>query len=449
MDLKVGGIYALERIAHDSRVDRLAIREILAAYVRGHSRWLPDKAQVVSPDRKLSDLPPLRTRTDDVQMALTVLARKSLFGPQLDHGETAGQLDPRNTGGDDSIEPERIILAEVDLRGAYLRDAALGRVDFTNAHLERADLIRADLQDARLSGVHLRQAILTNANLSRAYVVGGKLQGVHLESARLNQSQLMNADLPRSPYDKCRPDGSELKECRPPGANMTSCNLKNCDLRCAWSLRSIWLGAGTTGYCCCGAAFGGVGIMGFDDNLELPAFQIETAALRVTEENASSDGIISEDQPFSVTMEFELPKSISPSSRYTVDYFYESLGAGPEGTLASVTGQLDPNMHQYGGPDTTVHVEAGTLFKGIYRLTCEVNISGRLWDTPRGQLSRSSRSSCCSHWQGMLLGSRSIGRFDPAYAYRSRRRHGLVECTAGRIPTPRLQRAGGLMAKLA
>lgn len=41
LDVRLGGIYALERIARDSSADRAAIGEVLTAFVRSHAPWPP------------------------------------------------------------------------------------------------------------------------------------------------------------------------------------------------------------------------------------------------------------------------------------------------------------------------------------------------------------------------------------------------------------------------
>lgn len=44
LDVRLGGIYALERLASESHDDYAAIVEILSAYVREHARW-PSRAR--------------------------------------------------------------------------------------------------------------------------------------------------------------------------------------------------------------------------------------------------------------------------------------------------------------------------------------------------------------------------------------------------------------------
>jgi hypothetical protein len=69
VDVRLGGIYALERLMHDSPKDQPTVVEVLSAYIRTHAptqTGTPRKSQ-----------PPRRTLARlevDVQAALTVLA---------------------------------------------------------------------------------------------------------------------------------------------------------------------------------------------------------------------------------------------------------------------------------------------------------------------------------------------------------------------------------------
>jgi hypothetical protein len=53
LDVRIGGIYALERIAHDSPRDHPAVLEVLAAFVREHShgQWPPKEPGAETPGR--------------------------------------------------------------------------------------------------------------------------------------------------------------------------------------------------------------------------------------------------------------------------------------------------------------------------------------------------------------------------------------------------------------
>jgi hypothetical protein len=77
LDVRLGGIYALDRIAKDSPDDRSTVYEVLTAFVRGHAPWPPLPSSPYGKDASIGDVPLLRTRTPDVQAALTVLGRRN------------------------------------------------------------------------------------------------------------------------------------------------------------------------------------------------------------------------------------------------------------------------------------------------------------------------------------------------------------------------------------
>jgi hypothetical protein len=59
LDVRLGGIYALERIANDSADDRTTIAEVLTAFVRGHAPWPPKLAGQYLAEAPIEQVPPL------------------------------------------------------------------------------------------------------------------------------------------------------------------------------------------------------------------------------------------------------------------------------------------------------------------------------------------------------------------------------------------------------
>jgi len=68
--VRLGGIYALERITRDSPRDRRPIVEVLSALVRERARW--------SGDESLSKRTRLQSPDIDIQAILTVLGRREV-----------------------------------------------------------------------------------------------------------------------------------------------------------------------------------------------------------------------------------------------------------------------------------------------------------------------------------------------------------------------------------
>ncbi len=140
LDIRLGGIYALERVATDSTRDHQAIYEVLCAFAREHS----------PPPQKPTAAPPAGSPTSlatDVQAALTVIA----------HRDVRYDAHPVN------LHQARI--AGADLAGAKLGGADLIGAKLAGADLTDADLWGADLTRADLWGVNLTRADLTRANL--------------------------------------------------------------------------------------------------------------------------------------------------------------------------------------------------------------------------------------------------------------------------------------------
>ncbi len=62
----------------------------------------------------------------------------------------------------------------------------------------------------------------------------------------------------------------------------------------------------------------------------------------------------------------------SPLNAFRVEYMFESMGSGPEGTLGAVNIKADHTKTDYDAADTTLHVGGGTLPAGVYRMVTVV-----------------------------------------------------------------------------
>ena len=248
LDVRIGGIYALERVARDSARDHPTVMEVLTAFVREHSR---EAWPLPADDEPGADAPSRATRPD-VQAAVTVvgrrdakhdnpgrpidLARADLSLADLDGADLSGA---RLTGADltfarlSGADLSGAILAHADLTGARLSGAdltfaRLSGADLTDARLTGArltgayflatTLIRADLSDAVLTSANLKGVNLNRADLTRANLDGAHLTGAHLSGADLSLAALDGADL----------SGADLS-----GADLSRADLTRADLDCA------------------------------------------------------------------------------------------------------------------------------------------------------------------------------------------------------------------------
>ena len=202
LDVRLGGIYALERIAQDSVRDRAPIGDVLAAYVREHTRERDNRPAFESP-------------STDVQAALTVLARRP-YEPSY---------PPANLG---RAVMTRALLNNANLRGALLPYAELTKADITHSHLERSNLARSTLIEADFRGANLDYADLTGANLSGANLDGASLIGAKLRSANLTGSSFQNANLTEGNLQSADLTGANLL-----GADLSRSNLTRANFQLA------------------------------------------------------------------------------------------------------------------------------------------------------------------------------------------------------------------------
>ena len=251
LDVRIGGIYALERVARDSARDHSVVMEVFTAFIREHSRdeW---------PGGRERD----RSTRADVQAAVTAVGRRNaerdilpvnLAGADLSGADLSGAdlVGARLTGAtlararfSTDINSAGIadVFAVADLSGADLRDADLrgarlpranlygvlgdpnlagadlteaklsanlSNADFTRAWLTDADLSGAMLFKAVFTGADLQRANLAEANLTEAILADANLAGADLSGAQLSGVQLSGANLTgvRWPEDTPVPEG--------------------------------------------------------------------------------------------------------------------------------------------------------------------------------------------------------------------------------------------------
>ncbi len=131
VEVRLGALYALERIAQDSIRDHMQIIEMLCAYVRHNS-----------PLKNTTDeSKPLR---EDIQAALSIIGRRETW--------PNGKRRIKNEKAQDKY----LDLSNCDLHGANLNGANLSDVTLDGANLNNAILSNADLTRSRISNITVK-----------------------------------------------------------------------------------------------------------------------------------------------------------------------------------------------------------------------------------------------------------------------------------------------------
>ena len=217
LEIRLGGIYLLERITKDSEKDYPVIIEVLTAFIRRQAARLNSGSEYIKAEQELTRaelLPPHQ----DVQSALTVVERinKERRKKQLDVQEL--NLCGANLNCADLVDADLIAakLRGVDLIYAFLREARLNHAD-----LFGADLSEADLREAKLINTKLHGAVLSYADLRRA-----KLNWTEMdEDTMLCEAKLEYADLSRAKLCKVKLISTNLSHADLSHADFTGADL--------------------------------------------------------------------------------------------------------------------------------------------------------------------------------------------------------------------------------
>lgn len=197
LETRLGGIYALERLAKDSPRDQPTIVQVLSAFVRANLPQTTDPQGCPAPAKPGPNGIQHRLRLD-LQAALTVLGR-------------------RNHADDDGVV--------VDLTYSCLNGIHLIGATIEGANLEGANLIDADLSGTVLRNANLTQVNLGGADLGGVEFRGANLRGADLPNAYLRNADLDGADLRNANLGDTHLEGAEL------GANLAGANLRNARLQ--------------------------------------------------------------------------------------------------------------------------------------------------------------------------------------------------------------------------
>ena len=247
LEVRIGSIYALERIAKENKDYHVQVMEILCAYVRENAPASEAKEWPELEMRESEEDGPLeadfegrmdafRSASDalketvkprsDIQTALTVIGRRSAEQRQWEAEADGGKAGdafvfdepcPEYSGDENApLGPEwqtfeaavkawkerlrayegyRLDLRGTNLQGADLAGLALAGARLDAAQMQGAGLRRAKMQGADLEGAKMQQAYLSGAQMQGAGLIGAKMQGAGLGRAQMQGANLRGAQM--------------------------------------------------------------------------------------------------------------------------------------------------------------------------------------------------------------------------------------------------------------
>jgi uncharacterized protein YjbI with pentapeptide repeats len=247
LEIRLGGIYALERISKESDEDYWPIMEILTAYIRKSSHVV----DVQNEKNMAGEALEVRNLPLDIEAIITVIRRRNKY---YGNGEsTSLNLKEANL--------QKANFREAKLQKADLREAKLQKADFRGAWLEWAWLDGADLEEAYIStiikpqpnnrlpihisahlkGAHFKRAHLKGTDLTWADLKWARLEGADLEGADLRSADLDEANLKGANLEGADLEGADLRSADLDEANLKGANLKGADLEGAYLNETLGL----------------------------------------------------------------------------------------------------------------------------------------------------------------------------------------------------------------
>jgi uncharacterized protein YjbI with pentapeptide repeats len=277
MEVRIGSIYALARIARENLSFHVQIMQILCAYIRENSPAskaksfdlpeMPNEAEVPTAAwedwratllQYIHDFKPTLKRRTDIQAAVEVLGRRT----QEQRNREAGWPDPNADGdyvfdkpypvppeypAEYTIEAHKSWSKEfqvfrtkaiseisayrayggyrLDLGSTNLQSYDLGELDLRGATLNGAKIQCANFRDARFQGANLERAQMQSTIFWRAEMQGADFEGTQMQGAVLTGAQMQGATLERAQMQ-----GASLARAQTQGADFVMARMQGADL---------------------------------------------------------------------------------------------------------------------------------------------------------------------------------------------------------------------------
>jgi uncharacterized protein YjbI with pentapeptide repeats len=215
IELRLGGLYSLERLLAESITDQKAIIETLCAYIRDNSPLEISESGAEAQKLFRGEHPPAATRRADVQAALTIIGRRTEYIRAREAAEH-WRLDLRSTnliGYDfshlnfDRADFNSSFLNASNLIGGSFewcsfRRVFLGSADLSDTSFRHSTFDACDVTKSKLASTDFRDATLISVDLRNANVTSIDVRATNLDEAF---SSFLDYALERARADKITP----------------------------------------------------------------------------------------------------------------------------------------------------------------------------------------------------------------------------------------------------
>lgn len=193
--IKLGGIYALERLTKDSPADKRTIIEVLCAFIRSTTptkQMRPSQhAALIVVTRSSGELDLDRADLSDVTLSKPIFRTSSLSRTNFSYAALLFADFKQCVA--DSAKFEHASAQKALFDGSSLHQTCFDHADLNGASFIGCELTKARFVNAELIGANLSRVIMKRAILNDAMIDGVCFDGADLSGAVLNATTVINS----------------------------------------------------------------------------------------------------------------------------------------------------------------------------------------------------------------------------------------------------------------
>ena len=231
IEVRLGALYALERISQDSARDHVTVMETICAYITQNG--------------SCRDLPPLLPRFPNYNLSKTVRHFKIQENSLEFLFKFESELKEIHRRVESPRKDIEVAFHIIGRRSAFRRDRErleakskfmkFNRIDFRGFEISNLDISDMEFQRSYFDGVEFRNASLETNAFFNCHFDGSRFAGVKMKSTSFFNCELRNSDLRgvnfvQNNFFNCNLDGSTMSGCTLSGKMIISQNFCNVNL---------------------------------------------------------------------------------------------------------------------------------------------------------------------------------------------------------------------------
>lgn len=238
LEVRIGAIYALERISEDSARDRINVSKIITEYLRRHSIEYDERSRTRSDvEAAFQALSPISkklmiTNHEDISYILDLNSCR-IIGANVSQS-TLFSSDFRNSRLSSASLSNSIIVKcrffKAEIKDTQLEDSKFDRVNFSQSKIEESCLDRTHVKNCDFSKSTLNNNSMQHLSVSGSSFAGTTMIGNKLEHAKITRCDARGANVSNSELDHCILEQVDMRGAKLSCSSLKSATIRHCRL---------------------------------------------------------------------------------------------------------------------------------------------------------------------------------------------------------------------------